>query len=437
MRRTEVAAVYASGTGAVTARELLALLRHWHVQLIAGESGLARAVTWASTMRARLPAFEGIQDGELALLSLNTLHTLRGQLVDYSLPSVVDQLAEIGASAIAVAVAVAETEGSGPDDSRDLAQARARADEEGIPLLMLPAGTPLHEVEQEVIAHVRARRERQLFARRPGEDYASVAGIQAMLREEALEALLTGTYPSDAQMQVRASQLGYDLSLPHVVLRVDSGNERIPGFVHAEQLAESLSATFGAWVRVRGSALMALVPLPLTERGSNDLATRLSAQLAQQLGSSGTREEPLWSAGLGEPSLSPSEVRRSAAEAHDTARLGLMVLGPGRVARAADLGVYRLLLTLRDHGELRPFVERVLAPLDEDHRTGTALIETLEAFFASNGNLSEAARQLHLHRNSLIYRLNRARELLGHDLDDPELRLSLQLAIKGRHVLEL
>jgi len=78
--RTEVAGVHASGTGTVTARELLALLRHWHVQLIAGESGLARPVTWASTMRARLPAFEGIQDGELALLSLSTLHTLRGSL---------------------------------------------------------------------------------------------------------------------------------------------------------------------------------------------------------------------------------------------------------------------------------------------------------------------------------------------------------------------
>jgi len=159
--------------------------------------------------------------------------------------------------------------------------------------------------------------------------------------------------------------------------------------------------------------------------------------VAEQLGPGGTREEPQWSAGLGEQALAPAQVRRSATEAHDSARLGLVVLGSGRVARAADLGVYRLLLTLRDDGELRPFVERALAPLDEDHRNGSALIETLEAFFACNGNLSEAARQLHLHRNSLIYRLNRARELLGHDLDDPELRLSLQLAIKGRRVLDL
>jgi purine catabolism regulator len=44
---------------------------------------------------------------------------------------------------------------------------------------------------------------------------------------------------------------------------------------------------------------------------------------------------------------------------------------------------------------------------------------------------------LQLHRNSLIYRLNRARSLLGYDLDDPEARLALQLALKARRVLEL
>ena len=81
--------------------------------------------------------------------------------------------------------------------------------------------------------------------------------------------------------------------------------------------------------------------------------------------------------------------------------------------------------------------QRTLAPLLADARSGDSLIETLDAFFASNGNLSEAARRLGLHRNSLLYRLGRARELLGHDLDDPELRLSLQLAIKSRRVLRL
>ncbi len=129
-------------------------------------------------------------------------------------------------------------------------------------------------------------------------------------------------------------------------------------------------------------------------------------------------------------------MHRSAAEARDAARLGILVLGLCRVARSADLGVYRLLLALRDGGQLAPFVERTLAPLRADARSGEKLIETLEAYLACNGNASLATERLHLHRNSLAYRLARAGALLGRDLDDPETRLALELALRGRRVLE-
>ena len=92
-----------NGNGAVTVRETLTLLRRWRAHLVAGERGLGRAVTWASIMRARTPAFEGFQGGELALLSLTTLHSLRSQLVASTLPAVVDEVISMGASAIAVA----------------------------------------------------------------------------------------------------------------------------------------------------------------------------------------------------------------------------------------------------------------------------------------------------------------------------------------------
>ncbi len=79
--------------------------------------------------------------------------------------------------------------------------------------------------------------------------------------------------------------------------------------------------------------------------------------------------------------------------------------------------------------ELRPFrelVERIEA-YDREHNSD--LIRTLRVFFATNGNASEAADRLYLHRNSLPYRLARVQELTGLDLKDHRARLALQLGV--------
>jgi sugar diacid utilization regulator len=386
-------------------------------------------------MRARLPAFEGFHGGELALLSLSTLRTLRTQVVEMSLLTVVEQLAEIGVSAIAIA-GLDESRGLSGEDMRTLDAAQARANDLAVPLLALPSGTPLAEIEREVLALVSARREPV-----PADAYA--ATLRESLRGEALDALLTGTYASDAAMRSRALQLGYDLSQPHAALWIDvlGVEQRAPGRTatnvphpQAERLAEALSAGIGAWAHAREQHVAALVPAARIDRALGEVRERVETLLIRSFGDDASGGLS-WAGGLGDVATAPAQAHRSATEARDAARLGLIVLGPCHIARQGDLGVYKLLLALRDSGELAPFVERTLAPLLADSRAGDSLAETLEAFFESNGNLSEAARRLHLHRNSLIYRLNRARELLGHDLDDPELRLALHLALKGRRVL--
>ncbi|HEX6541036.1 MAG TPA: helix-turn-helix domain-containing protein [Ktedonobacterales bacterium] len=427
------------GQEPVTVREMLILLRRWRAQLIAGEGGLERVVTWASIMRARTPAFEGFQGGELALISLTTLHSLRSQLVASTLPDVVDEVIAMGASAIAVA-GLQDQALLSPDDARERDEACAHAERMGIPLVALPAGVSLPAIEREVITHVVAQRG---AARSSADTMAVVAGWRASLRDEALDALLTGTYAGETSMLARATQLGHDLRLPHTVIWVilspsmGSVTGHNGGANPAALAAEALGSALNAWTRMRPDEVVALVTVPgggLTDR--SDILERSEVALRRVLGDGGTAEAPIWWAGTGEVARSPMEVRRSASEAQDTARLGLLVVGPGHIARTADLGVYRLLLALRKSGDLQPFVERELAPLRNTPRKEDHLLETVEVYLACNGNLSEAARQLHLHRNSLLYRLHHIRDLLGHDLENPEQRLALQLALKGRRVLE-
>ena len=63
-------------------------------------------------------------------------------------------------------------------------------------------------------------------------------------------------------------------------------------------------------------------------------------------------------------------------------------------------------------------------------------METLEAFFTCHGNLSQTANRLHIHRNTLTYRLERISAITQLDLDDPDARFSLQLALKLRPVMK-
>ena len=103
----------------------------------------------------------------------------------------------------------------------------------------------------------------------------------------------------------------------------------------------------------------------------------------------------------------------------------------------SDLGVYRLLLLLRESPELWDFYRTNLSGLAEyDQKQGNELLKTLEAFFASLGNLARTSEVLHVHRNTLLYRLKRIQEITGMDLDNAEDRLALWLSLKAHRVLE-
>jgi purine catabolism regulator len=140
-------------------------------------------------------------------------------------------------------------------------------------------------------------------------------------------------------------------------------------------------------------------------------------------------------AGVGRPHAGLKGVQRSYLEAEQALHAGERLFGSGQTVAFADLGAYRLLAQLHGTAELQFFQQEVLGDLIEhDAKSGGQLIATLDAFFAANGNLSKTAEMLFVHRNTLMYRLNRVAELTGRSLDDPETRFDLQLALKMHHV---
>jgi hypothetical protein len=91
--------------------------------------------------------------------------------------------------------------------------------------------------------------------------------------------------------------------------------------------------------------------------------------------------------------------------------------------------------------EGRAFVDRIasrrLAAFDElTPKARGRMAETALAYVREGGNAAAMARALDLHPQTVRYRLARLRELLGDQLDDPDARLELELALRGQSRLE-
>src|SRR5439155_16467344 len=123
-------------------------------------------------------------------------------------------------------------------------------------------------------------------------------------------------------------------------------------------------------------------------------------------------------------------------EADGALTLGGRFRGDGEVAMFSELGLYRLLLALRSSAELESFFAQTLGTLVEyDRKNDGELVKTLDAYFHCLGSPTDAAERLHVHRNTLLYRLHRIQEIGGIDLSDAETRLALHLGLRVREVL--
>ncbi len=268
------------------------------------------------------------------------------------------------------------------------------------------------------------------------------AVVEARLRVQGdfLEELLDNPSAPVEQLESRARSLGYDLSRPHVVFVL---RPRVPrgAAITARQQQRFVDVTrrrlvladVATLLRERDGTVQVLVPHPPHLDASSSLAVSAWVDaLRSDLETALEPEGVLVAAGVGrtpDPVISYHAALREATQA---AEIAASMPGGATTLHFARLGALRLIFHLSGHPELESYYVDLLGPLDEyDRQHRSELAQTLEAFFNAGGNHMQAARDLHVHRNTLIYRLERIRELLGGaDLEDPDTRLNLHLALK-------
>jgi purine catabolism regulator len=271
----------------------------------------------------------------------------------------------------------------------------------------------------------------------------AVRAVESKYQGDFLRDLISGDVGPEQAVSHSAS-LGWDVDRPVVVVvaeldpivepaRADAVDGSQP--LMARPALERFAAAWQTVVRPRdphapvaGFNREVVAVLGVPPKGNVD---RLVRDLVREVAGDGGGGRRSFSTGVSRVADSAAGIAAAYDQARTAVRVGRRMHGPGSVAHFDGLGVFRLLSLVEDQAELKAFADEVLGELarTEDEEIAD-LRHTLQVLLECNLNVAETARALHFHYNTLRYRIAKLERLLGPFTRDPDLRLSLQLALQ-------
>jgi sugar diacid utilization regulator len=268
-----------------------------------------------------------------------------------------------------------------------------------------------------------------------------VAAAARRVRDDLVEGMLLGRGRDSADVDRWAAHLGYDPSRDHNVVAIafdlpDSG--QADAAAQRQRIWESIEhfvATRApdAIISARESEVVVVTVEPKPPKATDGVPAMDARQLAAACLARLGEQFPVARVviGIGGTCRDPREVARSYAQAQRTTQT-LRRLGRAcAVSAFGDLGILRLLLQVPDLAELRSFAADVLGKLSmHEHEHKSEYLTTLACYFRENNSPQRASRLLHVHPNTVAYRVKRIEEITGLRLDNYTDRLIAQVALE-------
>jgi hypothetical protein len=255
--------------------------------------------------------------------------------------------------------------------------------------------------------------------------------------ERRLLAELVGLACADgdpAEVGARLRTCGLAAAEPYAVVNVTvvrPGAARGPdpatlgGQVVEELLGRRIVAAAGA------DGAVGLVPLATAARPVAETVEALAGLLGAGVETlAGGLPDVVVSIGISAMVRGPSAIRGGVEEAGHARRLA--EARGGGVVSSAEIYTHALLLATVPGDVRRSFAARSLAPLFEyDRRHQSELVRTLGTFLDCAGSWHACAERMHVHVNTVRYRIRRVEELTGRDLSTMADRVDLFLALRA------
>ena len=257
-------------------------------------------------------------------------------------------------------------------------------------------------------------------------EFEELASDRESARRDFIDGLLEGSL-ADAELMARAEALGLDPASSYVVCLICM----VEGSAEGEKLrakqrtlrgmAASLPHGQRSLIVTRGHELVAVVPA--RPGGEGDLSERLARFVTRAAETIG--EKLL--AGVGRVHEGVTEL----ASGYREATVALAAAKGGETGVAVYGQVLMEELLLREPGIARRMVQSTLQPL----RAHSYLLDTLETYLKHGPSLPEVGERLHVHANTVAYRLARIRDLTGRDPRTPHGVAHLALALRAAELL--
>lgn len=280
---------------------------------------------------------------------------------------------------------------------------------------------------------------------------SAVQEAEARLRDNFVGDLAEGV--PIAQLRTKAKSIGYDLShayiavvgMPHNLKELYDQSDQIapykdwlPSMVHyMEEEANYAGSSIDREVMIAFIDSQLLIYLEVEKEEYQSTVNSFLDLLHRRLTHLLPDVEITW--GVGDARIEMEAFEARFTEAKQALLLGIGRLGKGSRIFFTDTRIDRVLFKIGEDPELRTLIDDYAAPLvSYDQLREIDLLGTFVAYQRNQNNVSQTARVLHLHRQSLLYRLRKIEALTGLSLANPDdvflLDLSIRTSLVNRHM---
>ena len=365
------------------------------MQLIAGEKGLHRMVSWTYMVQTR-PYADHMNRGNFALIVVDYVR------FDYEEAArSMEELNELGISGLAVSTV---------DDREEVPQSMIdRANELELPLFYIRwEGASFVDIAQSIGSLI------------------VQTGVENKKTGDYLYNLLFGYEINDKYVEKISGQFGLDFSRPYRVGVIVIDRKYGVNLEQDEHTYEYYADCLNREVNnMKGSSMfmrfLNKFVLLFEARENKEIEHELERILRRLDDKPQFKGLIRSTCILGAAYKDPRDFGQSYQEAKNLIAKKDILPNPKnkKVLSAGSMGIYKYMFNSGNQAEILDYCNEKLRTLEEyDHANGTFLQDTLLAYYMNGFSVGKTAEALFIHRNSLQYRINKIEELLGMELDD-------------------